>query len=180
MDESIAPDNVVRLIDAFVDKLELDKLGVALPQATEGRPAFHPKVLLKLYLYGYMNRVRTSRRLERECCVNKEVCWLLGELQPNYHTIADFRKNNPVHLKNVFRLFTSLLSEQNLIEGRTVALDGSKFRAQNSKKNNYNAEKIERHQQYIDKKTEEYLNALQENDAREEESPEIEIGRAHV
>jgi len=180
LDDFIAPDNAVRLIDALVDKLDMAKLGIALPQATEGRPAFHPKVFLKLYLYGYMNGIRTSRKLDRECRRNMEVRWLLEELQPCYKTIADFRKNNPVQLKNVLRLFTSFLREQKLIEGETVAADGSKFRAVNSRKNNYNADKIERHQDYIHKKTEEYLKQLDENDRQEGRSDEVEIKRTDI
>lgn len=170
LDDCIAADHPVRLIDALVEKLDLKKLGIALPQATEGRPAFHPKILLKLYLYGYMNGIRTSRKLDRECARNLEVRWLLEELMPCYKTIADFRKDNPEQLKNVFRMFTVFLREQKLIEGEVIAVDGSKFRAVNSKKNNYNAEKISRQQDYINKNTEEYLRQLDENDKQEEPS----------
>jgi transposase len=180
LDDCIAADNPVRLIDALVEKLDLQKLGIAMPQATEGRPAFHPKVLLKLYLYGYMNRVRTSRKLERECLRNKEACWLLEELQPCYKTIADFRRDHPVPLKNVFRLFTAFLREPQLMEGKIIAADGSKFRAVNSRKKNYNMEKIRRHQDYLSKKTEEYLQQLDENDRQEEGSDELEIKRTAI
>jgi transposase len=180
LDDFITPDHPVRLIDALVEKLDLEKLHIHLPQSEEGRPAFHPKILLKLYLYGYMNGIRTSRKLEKECMRNMEVRWLLEELLPCYKTIADFRKDYPLELKNVFRLFTSFLREQNLIEGKTVAADGSKFRAVNSKKNNYNADKIERHQNYINKKTEEYLQQLDENDQRESGSDEIKIKREAI
>lgn len=179
-DDCIAPDNPVRLIDALVEKLELTRLDITVPQASEGRPAFHPKLLLKLYLYGYMNGIRTSRKLEKECVRNKEVCWLLEELTPCYKTISDFRKDNPVQLKNVFRMFTSFLREMKLIEGEVIAVDGSKFRAVNSKKNNYNADKIDRHQQYIEKKTEEYLRQLDANDQNEEESEWIAIKRESI
>jgi transposase len=134
LDACIAPDHPVRLIDALVEKPDLEKLHIHLPQSEEGRPAFHPKILLKLYLYGYMNGIRTSRKLEKECMRNMEVRWLLEELVPCYKTISDFRKEHPLQLKNVFRLFTSFLREQNLIEGNIIAADGSKFRAVNSKK----------------------------------------------
>lgn len=180
LDTCISPDHPVRLIDALVEKLDLEKLQIALPQSQEGRPAFHPKILLKLYLYGYMNSIRTSRKLERECMRNKEVCWLLEELMPCYKTIANFRKDYPFQLKNVFRVFTSFLREQNLIEGKIVAADGSKFRAVNSKKNNFNSDKIERHQDYINKKTEDYLAQLDEYDKQEQGSDEIKIKREAI
>lgn len=180
IEDSITPDHPIRLIDAFVEKLEPGKLGIAMPQASEGRPAYHPKVLLKLYLYGYMNAVRTSRKLEKECTRNIEVRWLLEELTPCYKTIADFRKDNPQPLKNVFGMFTTFLREMKLITGDTVAVDGSKFRAVNSKKNNYNADKIERHKNYIEKKTEEYLRQLDENDQNQSNSDEIEIKREAI
>src|SRR4051794_37567238 len=90
LEDLIAPDNKVRIVDAFVEKLDLDKLGFNTKHKAEGRPPFHPKVFLKLYLYGYMNSIRSSRKLQAECIRNKEVCWLLQELTPNYHSIADF------------------------------------------------------------------------------------------
>src|ERR1041384_3217379 len=104
LDACIAPDDPVRLMDALVEKLELDKLHISLPQSEEGRPAFHPKVLLKLYLYGYTNHICSSRRLETECRRNMEVRWLLEELMPCYKTISDFRKDHPLQLKNIFRM----------------------------------------------------------------------------
>jgi transposase len=180
LDACISPDHPVRLIDALVDKLDLEKLNITVPESEEGRPAFHPKVLIKLYLYGYTNHIRSSRRLETECRRNMEVRWLLEELVPCYKTIADFRKKHPLQLKNVFRVFTTFLREQHLIEGEIIAADGSKFRAVNSKKNNYNADKIERHQNYINKKTEEYLRQLEENDVREAGSEEIKIKREAI
>src|SRR5438874_995713 len=128
MDDCIGSDNPVRLIDALVEKLELDKLGITGSLAKEGRPAYDEKIFLKLYIYGYLNRVRSSRRLEKECERNKEVCWLLQELRPCYKSIADFRKDNAVALRSVFRLFTGFLREQKLVEGETVAVDGCKYR----------------------------------------------------
>lgn len=180
LDACIGPDHPVRLIDALVEKLDLEKLNILLPQSEEGRPAFHPKVLLKLYLYGYTNHIRSSRRLETECRRNLEVRWLLEELVPCYKTISDFRKDHPKQLKNIFRVFNSFLRDQNLIEGKIVAADGSKFRAVNSKKNNYNKDKIERHQEYINKKTEEYLQQLEENDKQESGSDELKIKREAI
>jgi transposase len=149
LEDFISKDNPVRLIDAFVNKIELDKLGIKIPDAVEGRSAFHPDSLLKLYLYGYLNCVRSSRKLERECERNIEARWLLQELTPCYKTIANFRKEHPKTLKAVFRLFVSFMKEIGLIGGETLAIDGSKFRAINSRKNNYNQKKIDRHREYI-------------------------------
>lgn len=138
-EEQISADNPVRFIDAFVDKLNLSKLEFAAETIkNEGRPAFEQTAFLKLYLYGYLNGVRSSRRLERECERNLELHWLLCGQQPNYHSIADFRKDNPTALKNTFKLFVLFLKDCELIGGKTVSIDGTKVRASNSKKNNYN------------------------------------------
>ncbi|WP_221392646.1 IS1182 family transposase [Dyadobacter sp. NIV53] len=172
MEELIEKDNPVRFIDAFVDKLELVELKFQIAESkAEGRPSFNPKILLKLYFYGYLNGIRSSRRLEKEAIRNVELHWLLGRLQPNYHTIADFRKDNPVALKNTFRLFVAFLKDLDLIGGSVVAIDGTKFRASNSKKHTYNQKKIERHLAYIEEKTRQYLKELDQNDAAEQ-SPE--------
>ena len=168
LEEQIGADHQVRFIDAFVEKLDLSALGYTVARLnTEGRPPFHPNVFLKLYLYGYLNGIRSSRKLERECMRNLEVQWLLGELTPNYHSIADFRKVNPKALRNTFKLFVLFLKEAELIGGHTVAIDGTKVRAHNSKKNNYNPKKIERHLAYIEERTNEYLKQLEANDEDE-------------
>jgi transposase len=179
LEDEIACDNPVRLIDALVVRLDLSLLNINIPKADQGRPAFHPKVFLKLYYYGYMNGIRSSRKLEKECVRNMEVRWLLESLQPNYHSIADFRKDNAVALKEVFRMLTSFLKDQGLIEGITVAIDGSKFRAVNSSKNNYNADKILRHQKYLDNKTEEYLKQLESGD-KEDGHDEFKLKRKAI
>ena len=169
MDEFIGKDNVVRFIDAFTERLELSKLGFVIPnEKTEGRPAFNPKVFLKLYFYGYLNGIRSSRKLEKEAIRNVEVHWLLAGLVPNYHTIADFRKNNPYALKATFKLFIFFLKDADLITGEVLAMDGTKIRANNSKKNNYSPQKIERHLAYIEEKTNEYLAELDKNDLQEQ------------
>lgn len=137
LDECIATDTAVRFIDAFVDKLDLSKLlFVAKSIKTEGRPAFEQSVFLKLYLYRYLNGLRSSRKLARECVRNVELQWLLSGQQPNYHSIADFRKQNPEALKNTFKLYVLFLKDVELIGGETVAIDGTKIRASNSRKNN--------------------------------------------
>lgn len=169
LEDTIEPDNQVRFIDAFVEKLDLQQLHfVTKIIKQEGRPSFNPKVLLKLYFYGYLNGIRSSRRLEKECKRNLELHWLMQKLIPNYHTISDFRKDNPQALKNTFKLFVLFLKDMGLVAGHTVAIDGTKVRAHNSKKNNYSSKKIERHLQYIEEKTNDYLNQLDINDTQED------------
>jgi transposase len=166
---NISKEHPVRVIEAFVDKLELEKLGYKLPTVkTEGRPSYEPKIFLKIYLYGYINGIRSSRRLEKECIRNIELHWLLHKLVPNYHSIADFRKHNSQALKNTFKLFVLFLKDVELIAGSTIAIDGTKVRAHNSKKNNYSDKKIARHIEYIETKTNEYLQQIETNDAEED------------
>ena len=180
-DDMITSDNPVRIIDAFVDKVDLQRIGVVSASLkSEGRPPFHPSLLLKLYLYGYLNRIRSSRALERECMRNIEMQWLCGGLTPNYHTIANFRRDNPKALKALFKLFVLFLKDQDLIGGDVIAIDGSKFRAQNSKKNNYNQKKIDRHLTYIEEKTESYLQELDEMDSTENCSDDITIRKEKI
>jgi transposase len=172
LEEQVSADNSVRLIDAFVDKLDLQKSGfIKTVHKSEGRPPYAPTILLKLYLYGYLNRIRSSRKLERECLRNIELQWLLQNLQPNYHTIADFRKVNVVSLQTMFRLYVQFLADASLIGKTTIGIDGSKFRAVNSRKNNYNQKKIDKHQQLIEDKTNQYLQELDELDKQESAAP---------
>jgi transposase len=183
MEDHVAADNPVRLMDAFVDKLDLQKLGfINTIHKSEGRPPYAPAVLLKLYLYGYLNKIRSSRKLERECIRNIELQWLLQNLQPNYHTIADFRKRHGVALPSMFRLYVHFLSDAGLLGKTTIAVDGSKFKAVNSKKNNYNQKKIDRHRQFIEDKTEKYLQELDELDKQEDTtaSDELQIKKEKI
>lgn len=169
LEDSIEQDNPIRFIDAFVEQLDLIKLGFEVKTLKrEGRPSFESSILLKIYLYGYLNGLRSSRRLESECVRNLELQWLTLGLCPNYHTISDFRKDNPHALKNVFKLFVSFLKDIDLIGGHTIAIDGTKSRAHNSKKNNYNQKKIDRHLAYIEEKSNEYLTLLENNDTEED------------
>jgi transposase len=148
--------NIARTIDLFVDSLSLKDMGFKTDFIENGRPAYHPSDLLKLYLYGYLNRTRSSRQLEKECTRNLEVIWLIKGLVPDHNTIANFRKNNPKAIEKVFRATVSMANHFNLIGGTLVAGDSTKLRAQNSKKNNFNPAKIERHIAYIDNKLQEY------------------------
>lgn len=170
LEESISADHPVRFIDAFANHLDLMKLGfIVHKHQEEGRPGFETTLFLKIYLYGYLNGIRSSRKLERECIRNMELQWLTCGLSPNYHSICDFRKTNPKALKNVFKLFVSFLKNEKLIDCETVAIDGTKSRAHNSKKNNFNQKKIERHLKYIEQKSEQYLEQLAQNDTQEDE-----------
>jgi transposase len=168
LEVSIAADNPVRVIDGFVDALPLLEMGFkgVLPKAT-GRPSFDPSHLLKLYLYGYSNRIRSSRMLEQECRRNLEVRWLLQGLTPAYHTIADFRKEHPAQLKQVFRAFVAFLKEVHLLRGKYVAIDSTKLRAQNSRKNNFNQKKIDRQLGFLQQKIDDYLDKMEEEDLKE-------------
>ncbi|MDX5418533.1 MAG: IS1182 family transposase [Hymenobacteraceae bacterium] len=160
LEELISPDNEVRFIDAFVNSLPLEKLGFRTDFPENGRPAYHPTVLLKLLVYGYLNRIRSSRCLERECHRNIEVMWLLGQLAPDHNTIANFRKNNSKALTKVFRATVKMARHFDLIGGELLAGDSTKLRAQNSKKNNYNRGKIARHLSYIEERLSEGQQAL--------------------
>src|SRR5664279_2792580 len=168
-DDQVSADNAVRLIDAFIDKLDLQQLGFTKTvHSSEGRPPYAPAVLLKLYLYGYLNKIRSSRKLEKECSRNIELQWLLQNLTPNYHTIADFRKLHAVPLQNMFRLYVQFLDDAGLLGKTTIGIDGSKFKAVNSKKNNYNQKKIDKHRQFIEDKANKYLQELDELDKQEQ------------
>jgi transposase len=168
LEDSISADNQVRFIDAFVMYLDFSKLGFTTKTIkSQGRPSYNTKVFLKIYLYGYLNGIRSSRILEKESFRNIEMKWLLEDIRPNYHSISDFRKDNPVALKKLFKLFVSFLKDADLIGGETIAIDGTKSRAHNSKKANFNQKKIDKHLEYIEVKSQEYLDALEENDAKE-------------
>ena len=164
LDQSIDPDNEVRMIDLFVDSLSIKDYGFRTDFTENGRPAYLPSDLLKLFIYGYMNKVRSTRDLEKECHRNIEVMWLLKCLKPDHNTIANFRRDNPKAIKKVFRATVQIAKHFDLIGGKLIAGDSTKLRAQNSKKNNYNQAKIDRHIAYIDNKLEEYTKALAEND----------------
>lgn len=174
LEQFIGQENEVRLLDAFVDYFDLESLGfIVKGKSREGRPAFAAGTLLKLYLYGYLNRVRSSRRLEKAAQTNIELFWLLQEQKPGYKTIADFRKDNNKALKNLFGQFNRFLKGEDLLQGDQVAIDGSKFGAQNSKKNNYNERKVKRHLEYIEGQIEDYLSQLDELDELECVEPPV-------
>jgi transposase len=168
IDEYIAADNPVRFIDAFVDKLDLAAAGFERTSlAATGRPPYAPGDLLKLYIYGYLNRVRSSRKLEQECQRNVEVMWLLRKLKPDHKTIADFRKDNRQAFKEVFKAFCLLCRELELFGGELVAIDGSKFKAVNNSQRNFTKTQVQKYLQKLEERIEGYLQALDERDAQE-------------
>jgi transposase len=177
LDRSIDPDNEVRIVDLFVESLTIKDYGFRIDFTENGRPAYHPTDLLKLFIYGYLNKVRSSRDLEKECSRNIEVMWLLKCLKPDHNTISNFRRDNPKAIKKVFRTTVQIARHFNLIGGKLIAGDSTKLRAQNSKKNNYNQAKIDRHIAYIDNKLEEYTRALAENDGDNRQLIENEINK---
>ena len=168
LDDYIGEDNPVRVIDVFVDELDLGGLGFGRvePQAT-GRPAYHPSVLLKLYVYGYLNRVQSSRRLEREAGRNVEVMWLTGRLAPDHKTIADFRKDNGPAIRKVCAQFVALCRELDLFADASVAIDGAKFKAVNSRDKNFTRAKMKRRMEQIEESVERYLHQLDSADRQE-------------
>jgi len=168
-EEFVSSDSWARVVDLFVDILPLNDLGFHEIPADEGRPPFHPADMLKLYLYGYKNHLRSSRKLAHACKVNMEVIWLMKGLKPSARKIAYFRKNNPKAFKQAFRYFVVLLKEMKLIDGKTIAIDSFKIRAQNSLKNNFNQKKIDRHLDYIDNKINEYQQQLAKEDDLDEQ-----------
>jgi transposase len=161
VDDYVGSDNVVRFIEAFVDSLDLTAAGFdrTLPKAT-GRPGYNPSDMLKLYVYGYLNRVRSSRRLEMETHRNLEVIWLMRQLQPDHKTIADFRRDNRAAFKRVFREFTVLCRDLGLLGCEMIAVDGTKIKAVNSRDRNFTKGKIARELQRCDKRLDKYLMEL--------------------
>ena len=161
----IGEDNPVRVVDAFVEELDLQALGFkGTDPAATGRPAYHPAVLLKLYIYGYLNRIQSSRRLEREAERNVELMWLTGRLAPDFKTIADFRHDNGAGIRNVCKRFVGMCRELKLFTQAIVAIDGSKFKAVNSRDRNVTPAKIDARQRQIEQSIQRYLDALETAD----------------
>src|SRR5215203_7357741 len=180
LEDWICEDNPVRVIDVFVDELDLAELKfeAVVPQAT-GRPSYHPSVLLKLYIYGYLNRVQSSRRLEREAGRNIEVMWLSGRLVPDHKTIADFRKDNGLAIRKVCAQFVALCREIGLLTKASVAIDGSKFKAVNNRDKNFTRAKMERRLAQIEESVARYLSQLNTADLQEP-SEALAIKTAHL
>ena len=168
LDDYVAEDNPVRVVDVFVDELDLGLLGFTRVQpAKTGRPAYHPSVLLKLYIYGYLNRIQSSRRLEREAQRNVELMWLTQRLAPDFKTIANFRKDNGKAIRNVCRQFVVLCQQLDLFSDAVVAIDGSKFKAVNSSDRNFTQAKLKRRMEEIEANIGRYLAELDTADRQE-------------
>ena len=168
LEDWIGKDNPVRVIDVFVEELDLAELGFdGVAPETTGRPSYHPSVLLKLYIYGYLNRVQSSRRLEREAGHNVEVMWLVGRLVPDHKTIADFRKDNGAAIRQVCARFVALCRTMGLLTQASVAIDGSKFKAVNNRDRNFTRSKMERRLAQIEESVARYLQQLDTADRQE-------------
>ena len=178
LEDYVAEDNPVRAVDAFVDGLDLGKLGFGRVIPLEkGRPCYHSATLLKIYIYGYLNRVPSSRRLERECQRNIELVWLTGQLAPDFKTIADFRKDNGKAIREVCRTFVALCRELDLLSVASVAIDGSKFKAVNARDKNFTEAKMKRRLERIDESIARYLAQLETADRHGDAVPEAKVAR---
>src|SRR5436190_17600268 len=178
LDDYVAADNPVRVIDVFVDELDLHQLGfVRAEPAATGQPSYHPGVLLKIYLYGYLNRIQSSRRLEREAQRNVELMWLTGRLSPDFKTIADFRRDNGAAIRAVCGQFVALCRGLRLFTRAIVAIDGSKFKAVNNRDKNYTVAKVTGRMEQVDASIARYLRALDQADREESEVAEAKSGR---
>ena len=178
LDDFVAEENQVQVIEAFVDELDLRGLGFegVVPEAT-GRPAYHPAAMLKIYVYGYVNQIASSRRLEREARRNVELMWLTGRLAPDFKTIADFRKDNGAAIRSARRQFVALCRSLNLFAQAMVAIDGSRFKALNSRDRSFSRGSIKRRMEQVEASIERYLSALETADRQEGEVAEAKSAR---
>jgi len=178
LDDYVEAENPVRVVEVFVDGLDLGALGfVGVDPAATGRPAYRPAVLLKLYIYGYLNRIQSSRRLEREAQRNVELMWLSGRLMPDFKTIANFRKDNGLAIRKVCRQFIVLCRKLDLFTEAIVAIDGSKFKAVNNRDKNFTAAKMQQRMAQIEESIARYLAAMDTADRAEPEAAELKKGR---
>ncbi|MEQ9586438.1 MAG: transposase, partial [Parvibaculaceae bacterium] len=178
LEDYVGEDNPVRVVDVYIDELDLAALGFArvMPKAT-GRPAYHPSTLLKIYLYGYLNRIQSSRRLEREAGRNIELMWLTGRLAPDFKTIADFRKDNGPAIQAVCAQFIALCREIGLFVKAVAAIDGAKFKAVNARDRNFTRGKLKRRIEQVETSIGRYLQSLDAADAQEGDVAEEKVGR---
>ncbi len=168
LDDYVAETNPVRVVDVFVDELDLGRLGFeGVEPAETGRPAYHPTALLKIYIYGYLNRIQSSRRLEREAQRNVELMWLTGRLMPDFKTIANFRKDNGRAIRSVCKQFVMVCQRLGLFTEALVAIDGSKFKAVNNRDSNFTSAKLKRRMEEIESSINRYLTALDTADRQE-------------
>jgi transposase len=180
LDDYVDVDNPVRVVDAYVGALDLAELGFdgVAPEVT-GRPGYHPATLLKIYLYGYLNQVQSSRRLERECGRNLELIWLTGRLAPDFKTIADFRRDNGPAIRKACCRFVALCRDLHLLDGNAVAIDGSKFKAVNHREKNFTKDRLAKRIAAIESTIDRYLKELDRAD-REQEVTRVPVPAAKV
>src|SRR5712691_11235374 len=180
LEDYVEAENPVRVVEVFVDGLDLGELGFeGVDPAATGRPAYHPAVLLKLYIYGYLNRIQSSRRLEREAQRNVELMWLTGRLRPDFKTIANFRKDNGRAIRKVCRQFIVLCRQLDLFSEAIVAIDGSKFKAVNNRDKNFTSAKMQRRIAQIEESIERYLVAMDTADRAESDVAQVKKERLH-
>lgn len=181
IEDYISEENAVRVVDVFVDELDLFELGFksAEPKVT-GRPAYHPSTMLKLYVYGYLNKIQSSRKLEREANRNLELMWLLNRLAPDFKTIADFRKDNGSAIKAACRQFMMICKQLNLFAESLIAIDGSRFKAVNNRDRNFTKAKVKRRIAAIDKSLDRYLDQLASFDRQEQHIPKAKTEHIHI
>ena len=173
LEDYVAEDNPVRVVEVFVNELDLGALGfVGVDPAATGRPAYHPAVLLKLYIYGYLNRIQSSRRLEREAQRNVELMWLTGRLAPDFKTIADYRRDNGKAIRKVCQQFIVLCRKLDLFSQPIIAIDGSKFKAVNNRDRNFTRGKLKARLKQIEESIERYLAAMDTADRTQSEFAE--------
>ena len=178
LEDYVEQDNPVRVVDAFIDELHLGAIGFAgVTPAATGRPSYHPSTMLKLYLYGYLNRVQSSRRLEREAKRNVEVMWLTGRLAPDFKTIADFRKNNGPAIQAVCARFVEVCVDLGMFKHAVAAIDGAKFKAVNSRDRNFTRGKLKRRMEQIAESISRYLEALDVADLQDGPGAEEKVAR---
>lgn len=176
LDDFVTDENPVRVIDAFVDSIDLASLGFEkVKTKATGRPCYHPSMMLKLYIYGYLNRIQSSRRLEKETHRNVELMWLLERLTPDFKTIADFRKDNSTGIKNTCRQFIQLCREMNMFTNVIIAIDGSKFKAVNNKKKTYTPKKAKDLMARFDASIAHYLAILADKDKQEYSDEDVTV-----
>ena len=178
LDDYVTGDNPVRVVEAFIDELDLGALGFeGVQPASTGRPAYHPSTLLKIYLYGYLNRLQSSRRLEREAQRNIELIWLTGRLAPDFKTIANFRRDNGPAIRAVCGQFVELCRRLSLFTKAVIAIDGSKFKAVNNRDKNFTVAKVGKRMEQVDASIERYLAALDRADREESDVTEARTTR---
>src|SRR3954447_17126938 len=178
LEDYVGEENPVRVVEVFIDELDLAALGFSgMTPAATGRPGYHPSTLLKIYLYGYLNRVQSSRRLEREAQRNIELMWLTGRLMPDFKTIADFRKDNGPAIRATCRQFVMLCRRRDLFSQTVITIDGSRFKAVNTRDKNYTHGAIERRMEQVEASIARYLSALDTADRQEGEVAETKSTR---